>query len=212
MKQTRAAIPALRRYQGFTLVELMVTLAIVVILGLLAAPSLQGLTAKIRLTGVGSQFTGNLLRARSEAVSRNACTVMCLSTTTGDTITSDANGVTGGPSCANTGTNWQQGWIVFYQESCSFGGDTSAIRPAQPADYIAIQPPIAADYRLDAQGTGDAFRFSFDGTGRPPQGSAIRQFNLNYQNTTSAYTQQYGYNICVDALGRTRTIAWNLSC
>lgn len=202
---------------GYTLVELMVTLAIVAILGTLAAPSLQSLNTKIKLQGVGSQFNGHLLRARSEAVNRNACTVMCLSTTTSAAITSDnAGNLTAGPSCANAGSNWQQGWIVFLKDDCTDDTATAANnRPSRPEDYIAIQTPIASDYRLDVRGSVATSRLFFTASGRPrpSTGSAVpAEFDLYYQSTNSALTQKYGYNTCVDLFGRTRTISWNATC
>lgn len=201
---------------GYTLVEVMVTLTIMVILGLLATPSLQSLNTKIRLQGVGSQFNSHLLRARSEAVSRNACTVMCLSTTTSAAITSNSSGaLTAGPSCANSGSNWQQGWIVFFKDDCVENPAAPNNMPARPEDYIAVQAPIATDYHLDVKGSAATNRLFFNASGRPrtSTGSAVpAEFDLYYQTAGSTLTQRYGYNTCVDAFGRTRTISWNQTC
>lgn len=57
---------------GFTLVELLVTVSIVAILAGLAAPSFREMVAKNRAKNIGSDLFASLLRARSEAVTRNA--------------------------------------------------------------------------------------------------------------------------------------------
>lgn len=194
------------------MVELMVTLAIAAILGTLAAPTFQDMIIKSRLSGVGSQFTGHILRARNEAISRNTCTVMCLSTTTATAITTNSSGkVTAGPKCANAGTDWQQGWIVFLKEDCVNGTQDSNSRPERPEDYLVIKSSIGDSYNLQAQGGSPPKRFFFDASGRPGLNGAA-EFDLQYDTPNGRLTQSYGFNICVDSVGRTRTISWDQSC
>ena len=204
---------AAARQRGFTLIELMVTVSIVAILGMLAAPSLQNLMGKIRMGSLSTQFTGQLLRARTEAVNRNACTVMCISANTTTAIVASDGPVptvTSGPSCAGTGSNWQAaspgGWIVFFNEACD-----DANLPARPEDYLAVQTSASGDYRLDSTGNGQVDKLRFQATGRPNL-SAIASFNLYYKSATDPLTLQYGQKICVDMLGRTRTVASAQNC
>lgn len=199
--------------RGFTLVELVVTMAIAAVLATLAAPAIQGILAKHRMAGIGSQFTGHILRTRNEAVSRNTCAVMCLSKTTETAITTDASGnVTAGPRCANSDTDWQQGWIAFLKEDCVSGSVTVAnSRPVRPEDYIVIRSSIGTSYNLQAQGSSPPNRFHFDANGRPSLNGAA-EFDLQYESPNSEFTQNYGFNICVDSVGRSRTISWSASC
>lgn len=56
---------------GFTLVELVVTLAIAVILASLAAPSFQSMMASQRVQAASTDLVANLMLARSEAIKQN---------------------------------------------------------------------------------------------------------------------------------------------
>lgn len=60
----------LRHWQGFTLIELMVVVAIIAVVLLLAAPSFRKTIEMQRVRGVQDEFITNLQLARSEAVAR----------------------------------------------------------------------------------------------------------------------------------------------
>jgi type IV fimbrial biogenesis protein FimT len=203
--------------RGFTLIELLVTIAIAALLAKLAAPSIQDFIVKSRMTGIGSQFTNGILRARSEAVNRNTCTIMCLSTNTSDAVTTDTSGnVTAGPTCSNSGTDWQTGWIIFLKEDCVNGTQAVNNRPVRPEDYIAIQDALSESYSIKGyEGSpptagSSPTRFFFQASGGQTLSGAGR-FDLQYQGN-SKYTERYGFNICVDAMGKTRTVSWNSAC
>lgn len=57
--------------RGFTLIELMVTLAVVAVFASLAAPSFRQLIAQQRIKSVTSAITESVWMARSEALKRN---------------------------------------------------------------------------------------------------------------------------------------------
>jgi type IV fimbrial biogenesis protein FimT len=93
---------------GFTLIELMVVMAIAAILISLAAPSFARL---IRSTSVASDvntFLADLRFARNEAIKRGTVIVMCKS--------DDPEAAT--PSCS-TGADWKSGWIIFADDNNS---------------------------------------------------------------------------------------------
>lgn len=83
---------------GFTLIELMVVLAVMTILLTQAIPAMTGVMASGKLATLSNSFLSNLYLARSEAIKRNARVVLCKSAT--------------GLTCAAEG-GWEQGWIVF---------------------------------------------------------------------------------------------------
>lgn len=87
-----------RSQRGFTLIELMVTIAVLAIVVSIAAPSFTSMINNNRSVALGEELTGAFNLARSEAVKRGDRVSICAS--------SD------GASCSAAGT-WNQGWIVF---------------------------------------------------------------------------------------------------
>jgi type IV fimbrial biogenesis protein FimT len=62
----------MRRAGGFTLVELMITVAVVAVLLVLGVPTLRGVIENGRIRAAGESWKYGLTLARSEAVRRNA--------------------------------------------------------------------------------------------------------------------------------------------
>jgi len=82
--------------QGFTLVELMVTLSLVVVLVLMAVPSMTTIIQNNRLAAAANEMLLSLNLARGAAVEHGANAAVCLS---------------GG--CESDSGEWELGWIVF---------------------------------------------------------------------------------------------------
>lgn len=87
------------RCAGFTLIEVLVVVAIASLLLSLAAPAMSNMVNSMRLSTAGDSFFSSLLLARSEAIKRNSRAVVCKSFT--------------GDACTTSG-GWEQGWIVFH--------------------------------------------------------------------------------------------------
>lgn len=85
------------RASGFTLIELMVALAVFGIMLAVGIPSLKVFLERSELTTETNRFVGALSAARVEAVKRNLAVVLCPSK--------------GLATC--DGSNWSDGWIVF---------------------------------------------------------------------------------------------------
>lgn len=86
----------MNKFTGFTLVELMITLALVAILATIGVPSFMNLIANNRLTTQANELVSALNLARSESIKRNARVTVCHSSS--------------GAGCGGT---WNNGWIVF---------------------------------------------------------------------------------------------------
>jgi len=121
------------RTAGFTLVELMVTLAVVGILAAVAVPAMTSLIAGNRLAGASSELTSSLQLARSEAIRRNAQVTICAS----------SNGTT-----CSASTDWSR-WIVT-------GPDNSAAAGAANDVILTHTAPTAL--RVRGPSAGIVFR------------------------------------------------------
>jgi type IV fimbrial biogenesis protein FimT len=88
----------MKRQNGFTLAELLVTMAIVAILLGIGVPSYRYITSSYRISSEVNSLLGDMQYARAEAIRRGQFVTVCSSTT--------------GTSCANNIT-WAEGWIVF---------------------------------------------------------------------------------------------------
>lgn len=64
------------KYTGFTLIELIVTLAVISVLLTMGIPQFQSMSANSRLTTVINSLTGDLAFARTEAIKRGTTTTV----------------------------------------------------------------------------------------------------------------------------------------
>lgn len=84
---------------GFTLPELLVTLAVAAILVTMSVPSLKGLIVHQQVSSATQDIYSTLLLARSEAVKRQQFVSLCSSTN--------------GTDCDEDNSGWHRGWLIF---------------------------------------------------------------------------------------------------
>lgn len=87
---------------GVTLPELLMTVAIVAILGGIAAPSFAGMMRDNERTAAVNSFVHALYLARSEAIKRGRIVSVCKSAD--------------GSTCSNRADTWSDGWMVFVND------------------------------------------------------------------------------------------------
>lgn len=122
-----------RKAIGFTLLELLITLAVVAIIVSIGAPSLSGGLNDSRLRTSANSLQSALSAARSTAVAKGVIVTVCKSTTS--------------QTCAS-GSDWAEGWIVFVDKG------TIGVVDAEDAD---LSSGTASDQRiLVQQGLGES--------------------------------------------------------
>jgi len=143
----------MKKQTGFTLIELIIVVAILGIMAAYAVPNFGGLMRSSQLKTSYNDFVGTLASARAEAINRSSTITACVST---DQI----NCVTG------TGHNWSDGYMIFVDNNRDRVRQTTApeeeILTYEPAtgsslnitseDY-PISISIAARGRLPSEGT-----------------------------------------------------------
>lgn len=122
---------------GFTLVELVVVVALIAILSAVAAPQMVALTNSNRLSAANSELTSALQLARSEAIRRGARVTVCPTSN--------------GTACAST-TTWSR-WIIVGRDNTT--GTNDVIRDYTPAGTIRLSGPQAG-VRFNPSGLANA--------------------------------------------------------
>lgn len=138
--------------RGFTLLELLVALAVAAILITIAAPSLSALMRRNEASATINELLYGLRLARNEAVARSLPVVICAGQT----------------SCTG-GTAWSAGWIVFV--------DSNADGAATGERILHRVTPIDGGFSLSGNaGSGTAGRVIYEASGFAPGGA--RTFTL----------------------------------
>ena len=129
------------RHSGFTLVELMIILAVASILVTVGIPSYMNMTASNRVTTASNNLVMALNLARSEAVRSSTNSILCK-------INAAGNG------CDNAST-WDQGWFLY--------SDTNGDDAFDAADrIIRVQSALTPDLNFNFF-TGNFIRFTPSG-------------------------------------------------
>jgi type IV fimbrial biogenesis protein FimT len=181
--------------RGFTLLELMVTLAIAVILALVATPSLRSVLVSNTVGSLSSDFSTALAQTRGLAIANNMCATLCTATVSAG----------GAPTCEEPGTSgFQQGWIVFTNPAC----DATQTDPTAAGARLRQTQNAGSDgYAITA--SDDAlYLLMFD-----PRGISTAGVNGVFQVTApDDSSNTYARTICLDAAGRAIVRRYSTSC
>jgi type IV fimbrial biogenesis protein FimT len=123
---------------GFTLVELMIALAVFAALLMIVLPSYSDMTLGSKLRSQANDLVAGAVLARSEAIKRNAIVRMCVSAD--------------GASCIAGG--WDQGWVVFHDaddDGTLDAGETVLLQHQAAPSGFKITGTVAS---VRFQGTG----------------------------------------------------------
>lgn len=158
-------------YTGFTLVELMITVAVLAIVLSVGVPSFGEIIKDSRISAATSCFTGALHAARSEAVKRSTNVTVC--------PYGDDN------SC---GTNWSNGALVFSEgRTAPTTPDLDAAMLEADSQVIRVCKLSSSDLTINALGSSD----------RTVASAAARSF-IRYSRKGRANWSLGYFSICDD--------------
>lgn len=130
----------MQKSNGFTLIELMIVIAIIAIMASIGVPSFRTFLLDSRLNGTSNSILGAMQYARSEAVTLRARITVCAAN----------EGATG--CAADDPTDWSNGVLVMR-------GNTK-LRSIAPAETGVTVTSTRAKVDFDADGTTDAATIS----------------------------------------------------
>jgi len=120
-----------RSEHGFTLVELMITIAILAIVMSLAVPAFRNMIQENRATTAANELVSALALARSEAIARNRPITVCRR---------KAN-----TAECESGTNWGTGWLVAQITGSGVSAVTTPIKLWDaPAGTATVTASVAS--------------------------------------------------------------------
>lgn len=167
---------------GFTLIELIVTLAVVSILLLTGIPMLNQMTTSNRLVTQINSIAGSLSVARSESIKRAESITLC--------------GSTDGATCDTS--NWESGWIVFTD------ADNNAVLNSTSETMLKIVAPFngGSTLRLSESDSTNIMRYKSDGSLRDQNADATRTDKGTFTLCEQSASTTTAKAINVNALGR----------
>jgi len=181
---------------GFTLVELIVTLAVAAIILGWAVPSVSALMKNNRTTTNVSDFLGALNYARSEAITRGSRVTICIANATFT-------------QCDTSGTaKWKNGWLIYDDPT---GSTVTIVDPT--TDILRIHQGLSGNSTtLDLPSTGIASRkkhlsFTATGTGLDQvKGDGGNWTYVLCDDRLFSNSGQYARKIHVNLQGRARAL------
>ena len=118
--------------RGFTLMEMLVVVAIGGILAAVAAPSLVSVIESSRRTIISNQLMEDLVLARRQAIALSTSVALCGSDSTQ-------------PDTCTAGTDWSNGWYTYI-------GKSAGLAPASAAAGLVMRSPqaVPSGWKVDA--------------------------------------------------------------
>lgn len=141
--------------QGFTLLELLVTVAVATILMAIAIPSYRQYVISSQRADASTSLFASLQRARSEAITRNSSIILCQRnyySTGAATCDTDADG------------SWEEGWLLMTSDGTfSAGGE-----PDANAEVLLINDPVGGNITVSTTMAASGY-VMFNNAGRPDE-------------------------------------------
>ena len=135
----------MKQNNGFTIIELMITVTILGILVALGAPSFQQMIENNRIATETNKLLADLNLARSEALKIGSSIVTVCATTDGN-------------SCSG-GSDWSGGWVVFIDKG------TAGMVETASGDVVLSRSGALKDTAISSTGFSTSGYVSFRSTG-----------------------------------------------
>jgi type IV fimbrial biogenesis protein FimT len=166
---------------GFTLIEFLVTLAVMSILTAVAAPQLSALGESAQMRVLNNDLLDHIRLARSEAILRGGRVVICTASST---------------ATCSTSTGWHQGWLVFVDTNNNGKLDIGE-RP------LRHRPPAPSGWTMNSSSTISRY-VSYDALGSTRMLSgAFQAGTVTICRTGSSRTKPR--QVIINSVGRSRS-------
>lgn len=170
------------RSAGFTLIELMTTIAVAAVLMVIAAPSFVSFQRNSELTSLTNTLLASINAARGAAMKEGTFAMVV----------------------PKDGSNWSSGWIVFVDKDLDQGFDASKdeviLEQSAPSSYITVSATGAA------AGGSPYIMYNASGYSRLKSGGfGALTFSIARNDVSSTEAADQTRRIVVAASGRTRS-------
>jgi len=182
----------LQRMRGFTIIELMVTLAIAGTMAALAMPSFKGMISGRAVQAESNALVSSLRFAKAEAVKRSGPVTVCRTT------------VASPNTCAGTAGTWQT-WMVFTDGGTRGTFDSSDVR-------LRIENGPTTNVNFDS--LASVQYLTFQSTGIVTSNAALPVtwvFKPTVDPTSSSF-KRYQRSVCLNSQGRVSNVDGNTAC
>ncbi|MGR8919703.1 MAG: GspH/FimT family pseudopilin [Gammaproteobacteria bacterium] len=148
---------SLHRSSGFTIIEMMMSVALVATLSAIAVPSLGEFAKNASMRGQALELVSSISLARTEALKRGSRVILCRS---GDPEAA-------APACGGNDRDWSTGWLVFAVEDADNDFDIGT------DILLDIGLPAPPQVSVRSNGSGNNY-LVFNADGTLDESSAVR--------------------------------------
>lgn len=179
--------------RGFSLVEVVVVLALMLLMLRLAVPPMRDLYIDTRLSSHVNELVAALMLAKSEAAKRGRLVTLCRAPSA-DLAEGKCSSSSGG---GRSSGDWGVGWMVYVE-----GSSSSGVGKLDAGEEVLLRHEAlpAGTFSPAAKAS-----ITFNGTGAPVGSMTGARIRFNHHG-------DYARVVCIDRSGRIRVIRDELDC